>query len=241
MKLSTRIFFTGLLLFFITFTGFAQVDDEEYDYSTEFIWGINKNTNGGLIGGFFARYGTRVNDRVFQTFGVELLNVKHPKEMRYPSYTGNTYIWGKTHYLYAIRPQYGRDILLFKKAPQQGVQINYSIAAGPTVGIHAPYYIEISKDGGVQRVHYDPALHDQVSILGTGGLFQGIGESNLLLGAHLRTAISFEFGTFQNNVTGLEFGFSAEVFPNEVILMPKADNRSFFTAAFVTLFYGSRR
>ena len=40
-------------------------------------------------------------------------------------------IFGKSNYLYAIRLQYGRDIILFKKAPQQGVEIKLVTAIGP--------------------------------------------------------------------------------------------------------------
>ena len=96
-------------------TAIAQEDDI-YEYSTEFIWGVNKNTNDGLIGGFIFRHSQVIKNNQFRTIGVELINVKHPQEFRHNSFTGKTFIWGKENYLYSIRFQYGRDWVLFKKA-----------------------------------------------------------------------------------------------------------------------------
>ena len=74
----------------------------------------SKNTSGGLIGGFVFKKARKLkNDKVLETFGLELMNVKHPQEVRRNSIqTGNLFIYGKTNYLYAIRLQYGRDFIL---------------------------------------------------------------------------------------------------------------------------------
>ena len=94
---------------FLSTPAFSQ-ESEEYDYTREFIWGINKNTNGGLIGGIVFKYSKALSPTTFQSFGLELMNVKHPKESRRPtSYNGNSYIYGKQNYLYSIRLQYGRE------------------------------------------------------------------------------------------------------------------------------------
>lgn len=234
---------------FIVFIGspflvFGQRDNN-YEYSREFIWGINKNTNSGLIGGFVAKYGMEVKDGLFQTFGVELINVKHPKEFRYWSnFTGNTFIWAKQNYLYAIRTQYGREKIIYKKAAQQGVQINGQIAGGPTFGLEVPYYIEYSAGSGgpsnTVREQFDPVRHSFNGIVGAGRLFQGLGEAKVVPGANLKAALSFEFGTFKSNVTGFELGFMAEAYTREIIIIPTATNKSFFSSAFITLFYGNR-
>ena len=94
---------------------FAQTQDS-YEYQSEFTWGINKNTSGGLIGGIVFKKARKLNDHWLETFGLELMNVKHPQEVRRnSSATGNFFIYGKSNYLYAIRLQYGRDLILFKR------------------------------------------------------------------------------------------------------------------------------
>jgi len=219
----------------------AQTQDS-YEYQSEFIWGINKNSSGGLIGGFVFKKARKLNDRMLETFGLELMNVKHSQEMKRSSQFGNYFIFGKSHYLYAIRPQYGRDFIIFKKAPQQGVEVKIITAAGPSIGIVAPYYVELRTDGGgpTRHVPYTPdiAFND---ILGTGNLFEGLNESGLQVGANFKAAMNFELGTVKSQVTGFEAGFLVDAYVNKVVLMPSASNRAVYPTVFFTLFYGSRK
>lgn len=222
----------------------AQEEESgDYDYDKEVLFGINKNTNGGLIGGVSFKIGSRIDDNLFQFFNLELANVKNPKEVRYPSNLGNTYIFGKSNYLYAIRPQYGREIIAFKKAPHQGVQISFLAAIGPSIGLIAPYYVEYYySQSDTRRQQYDPSIHQSKwDILGPGRLFEGIGDSEIAFGGNAKAAITFEFGFFKSNVTGLELGYQFEGFTKEIPLMPTTENRQTFQSAYVTLFYGFRR
>src|SRR5690349_24832641 len=112
MLRSVKIIFP-LLIIIAALPASAQTQDS-YEYQSEFTWGINKNTAGGLIGGLVFKKARKLNDRVLETFGLEIMNVKHPLERRTNSVsTGNFYIYGKSNYLYALRLQYGRDIILF--------------------------------------------------------------------------------------------------------------------------------
>ena len=235
-----------VLLILLPFFTQAQSNDSDY-YESEFIWGINKNTSGGLIGGIIFRKSKRISDRMYQSLGIELMNVKHPQETRSNSTIGNFFIFGKSNYLYAIRGQYGRELILFRKAPQQGVEIKAIGAIGPSIGILAPYFIEFDPDGvqggaiQTRSEQYNPNVHSFNSILGTGHLFQGIQDSEIKLGANVKMALSFELGTSKNNVTGFEAGFLLDAYTEEIVLVPTANNRAVFPIAFFTLFYGSRR
>jgi hypothetical protein len=221
---------------------FAQTQDS-YEYQSEFTWGINKNTYGGLIGGFVFKKARKLNDRLLETFGLEIMNVKHPQEVRQNSQsTGNYFIYGKSNYLYALRFQYGRDLILFKKAPQQGVEIKAVTAIGPTLGIVAPYYIERASDQGLVTIRqkYEPGI-DAVEIYGPGRLFEGLGESTLKLGANAKFALNFELGTVKSQVTGFEAGFLVDAYTSKVVIVPTAQNYSVFPTLFFTLFYGGRK
>lgn len=233
-----------LLLLLTSLDTFAQREDVgNYEYDKEFLFGLNKNTNGGLIGGIVFKAGTRIDDSQFSFWGIELSNVKSPKEARYNTPLGNSFIFGKSNYLYAIRPHYGREIVLFKKAPNQGVQVSALAAVGPTIGLIAPYYIEyfVSR---VQTVteQYDAEIHQsRGNILGTGSLFQGIGQSEIAFGANLKAALMFEFGVFRSSASGLEVGYMIEGFNKEIPLIPTTDNNQLFQSAYFTFFYGFRK
>mgnify|MGYP001095560649 CR=1 FL=1 len=238
--------FSFILL--IALIGFIQVAEAQergaYDYSREYIWGISKNTNSGLIAGIAGKFSRVINDNQFQSFGLEIVNVKHPKELRRVSrVSGNTFLLGKTNYLFSIRPQYGREWVVFKKAPQQGVQVNAILAGGPTFGVLMPYYIQYAENSNrVITVAYDPEQYPETSrIVGSGPFLRGIGESQIKVGANIKASLAFEFGTFKNDVTGFEAGFQLEAFTERIELVPLANNRQIFPSAFIMLFYGGRK
>jgi len=239
---------SALVLFnlFICLTLSAQTQDS-YDYNSEFIWGINKNTSGGLIGGLVFKKGRKLSDKVVETFGLEVVNVKNPQEVRRSSNsTGNFFIYGKSNFLYAFRFQYGRDFILFKKAPQQGVEIKLVTAIGPTIGVVAPYYIERSVDNSLfNTVHeqYDPnnPNHSFGNILGTGSLFEGLFKSKIQPGVNAKIGFNFELGTIKSQVTGFEVGFLTDAYLKKVIIMPTTSNRAVFPTLYFILFYGNRK
>ena len=237
-------FLFPVFFFLLTLPVLAQREDTgNYEYDREYLLGVNKNTNGGMVGGLALKVGTRLDDSQFAFFGLELANVKHLKEVRYTTVTGNNYIFGKSNHLYAIRPHYGREVILFKKAPNQGVQVSALAAVGPSIGLVAPYFIEYA----INRVEtvveqYDPAVHQsRFNILGTGRLLEGIGQSELAIGGMAKAALYFEFGVFKSNATGLEVGYQVEGFQKKIPLILREQNRQFFQSAYFTLFFGFRK
>ncbi|NJN24552.1 MAG: hypothetical protein HC819_00380 [Cyclobacteriaceae bacterium] len=209
----------------------------DYEYSSEMLWGITKATNSGLIGGFIFKYNKELKEDHFHGGVLEIVNIKHPQEQRY--YRENSFILGKQHYLYSIRLSYSREYTIFKKASQQGVQVNGILSAGPTIGLEAPYYVEVGYGNFSRNEPYDP--NKSQNILGSGYVLQGLGESSIVPGLNLKAGVSFEFGSFKSNVVGLEVGFQSDIFTRKIIIMPATENYSIFPSAYVTLFYGSRR
>lgn len=240
LSLLTFIFF-----FIIIFSSHAQQRDP-YEYNSEFTWGINKNTAGGWIGGFVFKYAYKLDDRMMQSFGLELMNVKHPKEYRHNN-SGSYFIYGKLNYLYAVRLQYGRELILFRKGEEQGVEIKAVAAAGPSIGVVAPYYVNLAQGSNnffyTQSVRHDPTDPNQPfeSIFGPGKIFQGLGEARIVPGANLKAALNFEMGSLKSHVTGFELGFLLDAYAQQIELMAQTNNKSIFPTAFITLYYGSRK
>lgn len=221
---------------------YAQTQDS-YQYQSEFVWGINKNTSGGLIGGFIFKKSRKRTERTLETFGLEIMNVKNPQEVRVTSNTGNFFLLGKSNYLYSFRFQYGRDLILFYKGPQQGAEVKAIVAAGPSLGVVAPYYVEYSVDNSgsyANSAPYSSAIPIS-SIMSTGRLFQGIGESKIVPGVNVKLAFNFEIGTNKSQVTGFEAGFLLDAYTQKIEIMDVAKNYSVYPTLFITLFYGSRK
>lgn len=229
-----------IICLFTLVSAHAQFEDDS-DYISEIVWGVNKNTNSALIGGFVFKYGRQKSPGLFHTFGVEILNVTHPKEQKYYSQqSGTNYIWGKENYLYSFRFLYGREKLLYKKAPQQGVQISTLVAGGPTWGLVAPLYLSRATDGRYVKYNLSD-FPSRSAVAGSGKIFQGLGESKHELGFSVKAGLSFEFGAFKNSVAGLETGVASEAFSKKIPIMLNSANKAVFNSLYFTLYWGKRR
>jgi hypothetical protein len=62
----------------IIFPALAQDEDDENTVQ-KLSMGLNFNTNGGIIGGAIFKYSQALSASMYQTFGIEVVNVKTPK------------------------------------------------------------------------------------------------------------------------------------------------------------------
>lgn len=236
--------------------GLATPSDEQ-SYRKEFVFGVNFNTQGALIGGASVRSATVVDERWLRFWSLEGVMLKNSKEQRVSSENyGGSYIYHKANYAFALRPSYGVQRILFRKAADSGVQVNGMLSAGPTLGLLLPYYISYDRTPSssprpdaqyFREEAYDPNIHADGLIVDRGSLFAGIGKTKLVPGAHVRAALSFEYGRYRDAVAGLETGFLLEGYTDYmVILKPDATatnvqlNKQFFPSVYLTLYFGHR-
>ncbi|WP_317175444.1 hypothetical protein [Pontibacter cellulosilyticus] len=234
-----------VLAFGVALPATAQTEEDE-SFQNELSYGININSNGGLIGGVFFRSVYFMSESMYQFGGLEIVEVKHPKENPIFSETGDQFIAGKRNYLFAVRPHYGREFVLFRKAAESGVQVNAIAGAGPSLGLLIPYYIRYNYGGptsqDIRTEHYDPQRHRSFeNILGNASVFQGLGEANVNFGAHIKGGLSFEYGRYRESIAGIEVGFMVEIFPKEMVIIPQAENEQLFTSVYLNLYYGRRK
>lgn len=170
---------------------------------------------------------------------IEFANVKHPRETRETTFTGSSYVFGKANYLFSFRPQYGREKIFFKKAPQQGVRISGLVAAGPSIGLEVPYFVDL----GTRTEQFDPEnpFHSRAFIVGNAGPFRGLFQSQVVLGVFFKGALTFETNSTKNRVFGVEAGFTVEAFTRNIEIVPTASASSTFAAAYLAIYFGKRR
>ncbi|MBD0399805.1 hypothetical protein [Flammeovirga sp. EKP202] len=253
---------------------FAQfpVEEEDEYYEKEWALGIMMNTYGGTIGGasvrfskkFFyehkieeslgvnsgktkvtrGRVGEIKNERKYHSLSIEFLNIKHPKEQRRQTFTGEGVVYGKRNRLYAIRPMFGKEWIIFKKARKQGVQVNVIVNAGPSIGLVTPYLLKYKNDDGeivTEQLTYDQFNTIGPRIEGTGSFAESLSQASVIAGLAFKTSLSFEFGVNKRSITGIEAGIMADIYTKEVEIMASADNRSYYSAMFLTFFFGGRK
>lgn len=216
-----------------------------------FAYGVTTNTNSGLLGGFVVRHSKTVstyrNLPVNRYIALEAINVRHVKE-KPEIYGVGRFTLGKTNYLFSLRPEYGRELIFFKKNAEDGIGISAIFAGGPSIGIQKPYYIKYDKSGrgnDISVVQYDPNVHKELNkIQGSAGIWQGFFTNlKVLPGAHVKLAANIDMNTFGNNITGFEVGLTAEYFTTTPEIMASAltENYRFFTAGYLTLYLGNRK
>ena len=233
---------------------------DEQSYQKEFVYGVNFNTQGGLLGGVSLRSSRVLDDRLLRFWSIEGVMLKNAKEDTKNTVVGGSYIDRKTNYAFVLRPSFGLQRILFRKAADAGVQVNALISAGPSFGLLMPYYISYdltSAGKGVQpnvstdiivNEQYNPIKHsDPGAILDRGPLFSGIGETKVVPGFHLRAGLSFEYGRYRDAVTGMEVGFLAEAYTKRLLILSPGNlsdtdglNRQFFPSVYLTLYFGHR-
>ncbi len=79
------------------------------------------------------------------------------------------------------------------------------------------------------------------SFLAEADLPKGFGEMKFVPGAHVRTALRFDYGRYNEVVSALEVGLNAEYYTQKMpILLLNKEKRLFFNA-YVALTFGKRK
>lgn len=232
---------------------------DEQSYKRETIFGINFNTQGGLIGGVNVRVAKVLDERWLRFWSLEGVFFKNPKEESVSNpYTGGSFTRYKTNYAFSLRPSFGVQRVLFRKAADSGVQVNGLLSAGPSLALLMPYHISFDYDAQRNNAYgprdviineqYDPVKHAQEQfIYDRAPLFSGIGQTSVVPGAHLRGGLSFEYGRYRDAVAGAEIGFLIEGYTKRLLILnppapasPDALNKQFFPSVYLTLYLGHR-
>lgn len=234
---------------------------EEVDLTKETTFGINLNTIGGAIGGVDFRYAKKAADGEWDALYLELVNIKHSKEIRTPAAaTGNVFVPGKINYFFALRAQYGKEKRLFWKGKEDGVRLSWLYAGGLSLGLLKPYYIEYDfstyvydSNGSLilnqsifdtRTEPYDPNIHTNIGgrILGAGSFGSGFNELKPRMGINGKIGVNFEFGMFDQVVSGVEIGVLAEYYLQEIIMFPDPIKpQKMFTSVYLSIYFGSRK
>ncbi len=220
----------------------AQNNEEEIEsYKTDLAFGLNINSMSGLLGGINVKHAKQIKPLHYRTLFFELVNIKHPKEdTRIAIANGESFTPGKLNYLVFLRSHYGREIVLFRPAKEQGVQINFVGSAGATVGFEIPYFIEYNPANSSSTLieRYDPTKHAFGGIVRSRGILgEGLSQMSMVYGASAKIALSFRFNAFRNTSVGLEGGTMIDYMNRKTQIMLGGEDKQLYHTFFLTLFY----
>ena len=238
---------TGILLIFLAggplLAQGELTENPRIFYRNERSIGFLLNSNGW---GASYRYAKRINARNKTIYEIDLVNIKHPKEVKISNanYNSGSYILGKTNLFLNFRGGWGKQKEIFRKVDRGGISIRRYFSVGPVIGLLKPIYYEVWKyDGsGTQNGYslveekFSADLHG--TIYGRASFFKGFDEISITPGVFGRFGMSFEYSTSDINIHAIETAVSLDLFPREMEIMATEDNSFWFLTLSVSYRFG---
>lgn len=213
-------------------------------YSKQSIFGIQFRTNGY---GAFYELGRSKSTRKTNIYRVDFTEIKHPKEDKQPNagfFIGNPFIYAKRNYFYQLTLGFGQQYILGQKGNKNGVAVSAVYNGGLALGMLRPYYIEVDDAGESRLIKYseaDSSLFVGSSILGGAGFGKGWNEMSIKPGAFLKAALRFDYGRFNEMVSGIEVGVSADFYASKIPIMVGQKDKQLFFQGYIAVAFGRRK
>jgi len=227
----------------------AMIKQEEEGaliYSKQSVFGVQLRTNGY---GIFYELGKLKTRRKTNIYAAELTEIKDPKEEKTPPNGffsfNNPYVFGKINNFYQLKLGFGQQYLIGQKGNKNGVAVTAIYHGGISLGLLRPYYLEVNDSTGDRQIKYsvkDSALFLDVSkIRGSGGIGKGWGEIKMRPGLYAKGAIRFDYGRYNELVSGIEIGISLDVYSEKIPILLYAKQRQIFIQGHIAILFGKRK
>jgi len=221
-----------------------QAEEGVLIYSKQTLFGMQFRSNG--YGAYF-ELGRSKSNRRTNIYRFDFTEIKHPKEDKEPNagiIFGNPYIFAKKNYFYQATLGFGQQYILGQKGNKNGVAVSAVYNGGLALGLLRPYYIEVDDQGESRLIKYsqaDSLLFVGSSILGGSGFGKGWNEISIKPGAFVKAALRFDYGRFNELVSGIEIGVSGEFYASKIPLMVGQKDKQFFFQGYIALAFGRRK
>jgi hypothetical protein len=205
------------------------------------------NSNGW--GGNF-RYAKRITYLKKTLYEVDLITIKHPKEVKIYSNASNTiksYIYGKANSFINLRAGIGFQREIFQKQDRDGISIRYFYCFGPDIGFTKPIYYNyniylVDSNSKVYPVVMTEKFISQhpnaTDIIGRASFFKGFDEISVIPGIYAKLGVTMEFGRKEQIINALEGGLVLDAFIKRVPIMATEKNPWFFPSLFISYRFG---
>ncbi len=210
------------------------------------IFGIQARTNGY---GIFYELGKMKTQRKTTIYRIDIVETKSPKEEKLVnanSFFGNPLIYGKLNYFYPVTIGVGQQMMLGQKGNKNGVAVSLVYNGGLSLGLLRPYYVSANDPNvGRERIfkysQEDSALFLGPTLTGSGGLGKGWDGIKIKPGAFAKAAMRFDYGRFNEAVSGLEIGMSIEAYADNIEILFGQKERRLFFQGYIAILFGRRK
>lgn len=225
-----------------------QAEEGVLVYRKQSIIGLQFRNNGY---GLFYELGRMKTTRKTNIYRLDLTEIKHPKEEKQSSggvagIFNNPYIYGKINSFYQLTLGFGQQYILGQKGNKNGVAVSAVYSGGLALGLLRPYYLEVKNPNGgdnliIKYSQKDSALFLSQDIVGGGGFGKGWSELKIKPGGFLKAALRFDYGRFNELVSGIEIGVSGEFYSSKIPIVIKQKENQFFFQGYIAILFGRRK
>jgi hypothetical protein len=226
--------------------------EEEGDliFNKHNIFGIRLATDGYGISFEKGKFKTPSKTLLFQ---FELNEKKSPKEKRITTggdLFGSSVVAYKLNNFYSFKAAIGQQHLIGGKGNKNGVAVTGLYSGGISLGILKPYYINVvdvnDPNGATSQKTFTQILNDttsgaQYQATGAAGFTVGWGHVTIKPGLNAKVAMRFDYGRFNQTISAIEAGLTAEYYFGKIPQVYLVPQRQFFFNGYVAIMFGSRK
>jgi hypothetical protein len=193
--------------------------------------------------GLFFEVGRAQSVKKGLLFQLEIAEHKSVKEDKQSYFYSTPFIFGKQNFFYPIKLGIQQERLFGNKSNRNGVSITYNYGGGLSLGLQRPYYVQVGNSGSyVKYESADSAVFLDPQLINSGpGLGKGWSDAKVIPGLYAKTALRFDYGSYNETVSALEVGITGEYYTKNVPIMVHADPKKFFFSAYVAVIFGRRK
>ncbi len=226
-----------------------QEEEGALIFQKQSAFAVKLNTDGY---GIFYEHGKYKTITKTNLWWLELGERKHGKEEKVAKgiaglgiVTGNPFVFGKVNNLYNFNIGIGQQRLIGGKGNKNGIAVSLMYGGGLSMALVKPYYLSVEDgSGGVKDIKYaddSTTFLDPNKITGASSFGKGFGEMKYIPGAHVRAALRFDYGRYNEVLSAVEVGLNATFYSKKIEQMAYNKQKDFFFNAYVAIVFGRRK
>ncbi len=195
--------------------------------------------------GVFIEVGRMQSPKKGMLYQLELSEYKSPKEEKQSNLFAfsTPFLFGKQNFFYPVKLGVQQQLLLGNKSNKNGISITANYGGGLSLGLIRPYYVHLNtSDVYVKYESKDSASFlDPRFISGGPGLSKGWSDLKVNPGAYLKAALRFDYGVYNELLSALEVGLTADFYSKKTPIAVHETAKQFLFSGYVAIIFGRRK
>jgi hypothetical protein len=224
----------------------VKLEEEGVIVNKKHFLSAAKLTNDGFGG--FVEKGLAQSVGKALLFQLELTERFHPKEQKqFNANNTGPYKYGKINFFYPVKLGVQQQILLGNKGNRNGLSVTANFGGGISLGLERPYLLGFdSIVNNVREIVYKKYSQDTTAFLNGSnvagpGFGKGFNKMKVNPGLYIKTGLRFDYGAYNEQISAVEVGVTAEFYGRKVLQMAKIEGKNLFFGAYVAVLFGKRK